>query len=82
MKGKPSERAAFFMPAQRWEDAVTIAQIAYVASRYQTLMASKTHSACVYAAVRLGVLDEMAAEYERLRRSARYRAVVLGDAYV
>lgn len=60
---------------------MTIAQIAYIASGYETLMAERTHEACVRKAVRLGVLDETMDEYRRLLGSARYRARVLGGAY-
>lgn len=60
---------------------MTIAQIAYIASCHDTLIAMVTHMACVDAARRDGVLGEMEYEYERLCRSARYRASRLGAAY-
>ena len=61
---------------------MTIAQIAYIASGYHTLIAERTHEACVDAAKRLGVLEEAMREYEHLRKNANYRAKVLGGAYV
>ena len=60
---------------------MTIAQIAYIASGYETLMAERMHQACVAAAVRLGLLDQTRAEYEWLKRSSWYRAQMLGGAY-
>ena len=60
---------------------MTIAQIAYIAAGYETLMAERMHEACIRTALRLGILDATMGEFEKLCKSAAYRAEVLGGSY-